>query len=388
MKRLVLILALLLAAGYGAWRMGLIKMPQQQAAQREDQRRMMREMVVPITAVDIVREDVPVTFDAIGTAQALNTVTVRSQVDGRLIEVAFREGQDVKAGDVLARVDPATYQAQYDQVVAKKAQDEAQLVNARRDLERYVKLAADNSGSRQQADTQKAIVAQLEAQVRQDQANIDNAKTILDYTIIRAPLDGRTGLRLVDKGNLLRASDQTGIVTITQVRPIAVVFTLAQQFLRPLNAALTRGPVEAQALDSDNATVLDRGRVEVVDNQVDPTTGAVKVKAVFPNAGQVLWPGQFVNVRLFVDVVKQAVVAPSPAIQRGPAGAFVYVVKDNTVAQTPVTVGQQNERLAIILSGVEPGARVAMTGFARLTNGAKVRLMERPASGPQQSSAR
>ena len=242
MKRLVLILALLIAAGYGAWRMGFIKMPQQQAAQREDQRRMMREMTVPITVAEIAREDVPVTLDAIGTAQALNTVTVRSQVDGRLVEVAFREGQDVKAGDVLARVDPATYQAQYDQAVAKKAQDEAQLVNARRDLDRYVKLAADNSGSRQQADTQRAIVAQLEAQVRQDQANIDNAKTILDYTTIRAPLDGRTGLRLVDRGNLLRAGDQTGIVTITQVKPIAVVFSLAQQFLRPVNAALARGP--------------------------------------------------------------------------------------------------------------------------------------------------
>ena len=332
----------MLAAGYGAWRMGLIKLPDQQAAKREDQRRAMRDMAVPITAATLKREDVPVTLDAIGTAQALNTVTVRSQVEGRLIEVAFKEGQEVKAGDVLARVDPATYQAQYDQVVAKKAQDEAQLLNARRDLERYVKLAADNSGSRQQADTQKASVAQLEAQVRQDQANIDNARAILDYTTIRAPLAGRTGLRLVDQGNIVRASDQTGIVTITQVRPIAVVFTLAQQFLRQVNGALARGPVEVHALDSDNVTILAKGKLEVVDNQVDPTTGAVKIKAVFPNETQALWPGQFVNVRLFIDVLKQVIVAPSPAVQRGPTGAFVYVVKDDeTVAQTQVTIGQQ-----------------------------------------------
>ena len=335
-------------------------------------------MPVVVTVADIKTADVPVTLDAIGTVQALNTVTVRPQVDGKLIEVAFTEGQDVKAGDVLARIDPTTYQAQYDQVVAKKAQDEAQLANAKIDLDRYTKLAVGNFGSKQQADTQKALVSQLDAQVRQDQANIDNAKAILNYTTIRSPLDGRTGIRQVDQGNIVQASSATGIVTITQIKPIAIVFTLAQQNLRTVNAALAKGPLEAIALESNNATPIERGQVQVVDNQVDPATGTVKIKAVFPNAGVALWPGQFVNVRLTVDTLKSAIVAPTAAVQRGPNGAYVYVLKDDgTVAQTNVAVGQQNEQTAVITSGVAPPMKVATSGFARLTNGAKVRAAGR-----------
>jgi multidrug efflux system membrane fusion protein len=378
MRRGFLFIALALAALYGAWHFGFIKLPQRQTA--EDPRRAMRDMAAPISVAPVVVEDVPVTLDAIGTAQALNSVTVRSQVDGRLIEVVFKEGQDVKAGDVLARIDPSIYQAQYDQAVAKKAQDEATLANARRDLERYARLAADNSGSRQQADTQRTVVAQLEAQVRQDQASIDNAKTYLDFTTIRAPIAGRLGLRLVDAGNLVRASDQTGLVTITQVRPIAIIFTLAQQFLGQVNAALAQGPVVAQALGADNKSVIDKGQVSVVDNQVDPTTGAVKIKATFANDALALWPGQFVNVRLLVSTLQGATVAPAPAVQRGPAGAFVYVVKDDdTVEQVPVTTGLQNERIVVLTTGAQAGMRVATTGFARLTPGAKVRVMQRPA---------
>ncbi len=392
MKRLYLIVALIAVLGYAGWRTGIVRWPLTKAPQTADSEGgpggRGGNFPVVITAADIRTADVPVTLDAIGTVQALNTVTVKPQVDGKLIEVNFKEGQDVKAGDVLARIDPTTYQAQYDQAVAKKAQDEAQLANARTDLERYTRLAQGNFGTKQQADTQKALVAQLEAQVRADQATIDNTKAILGYTILRSPLDGRTGLRLVDPGNIVSANGTQGIVVITQIKPIGIVFTLAQQNLRAVNQALARGALEARALDSDNARTIEQGQVLVVDNQVDPATGTVKIKASFPNANVVLWPGQFVNVRLTVDTIRNAVVAPSGAVQRGPSGAYVYVVQaDGTAVQTTVTVGQQTERYAVILSGVASGAQVATSGFARLTNGSKTRIIPTPAQTADNDNA-
>ncbi|HRY03726.1 MAG TPA: efflux RND transporter periplasmic adaptor subunit [Beijerinckiaceae bacterium] len=403
MKKFSLFVALVAVLAYAGWRMGYIKLPGQKQQQETftpgggggpggggpsmGGRRGGFDGPVVITAFDLRNADVPVTLDAIGTAQALNTVTVRSQVEGKLIEVAFKEGQDVKAGDVLARIDPTTYQAQYDQAVAKKAQDEAQLANARIDLERYTRLAQGNFGPKQQADTQRALVAQLEAQVRADQATIDNTKAVLGYTTIRSPLDGRTGIRLVDPGNLVQANGTNGIVVITQIKPIAVVFTLAQQNLRAVTSALAKGPLDAQAFDSGMTNAVARGQVTVVDNQVDPATGTVKIKAVFPNADLALWPGQFVNIRLTVDVLKNVVVAPSAAVQRGPNGAFVYVVKpDDTVAQTQVSIGLQNERFAVIQSGLAPPAKVATTGFARLRDGAKVRVIPMPQAGAEARS--
>ena len=329
----------------------------------------------PVIATPLRYDDVPVTTDAVGTIQALNTVTVRTQVDGRLMEILFKDGQDVKKGDILAKVDSSTYQAQYDQAVAKKAQDEANLANAQRDLERYAKLALTDAGSKQQADTQRAQVAQLEAQVRADQGAIDNAKAYLDYTTIRAPLEGRLGIRQVDQGNIIHASDTSGIVVITQLKPISMVFSLPQQQLRAVSAAVQRGPVEVDALDADGTTIIDKGVIEVIDNQVDQTTGTIRVKARFPNDKLQLWPGQFVNVKVFVDILKHVAVAPTAAIQRGPNGAYVYVVNDDsTVAMTQVTVSQQDELTAVITKGVEPPARVVTTGFARLTDKARVRV--------------
>lgn len=326
--------------------------------------------------------DVPVTLDAVGTIQALNTVTVRSQVDGRLIELAFREGQDVKRGDLLARIDPAVYQAQYDQAVAKKAQDEASLANARLDLQRYVALASTNAGSRQQADTQKALVAQLQAQVQADQAAIDNAKAYLDYTTIRAPLDGRLGIRLVDQGNLIRASDATGLVVITQLRPIALIFNLPQQNLRAVTAAMSAGQVPVEALEADNTTVVDRGRLEVVDNQVDQTTGTVKLKAIFPNDRLQLWPGAFVNVRLRTEILRQVIVVPTGAVQRGPNGPFVYTVESDKAVLKPVTITRQTEDITVLGSGIAPPERVITTGFARLTAGERVTVAEAAPATP------
>jgi multidrug efflux system membrane fusion protein len=329
----------------------------------------------PVIATPARYDDVPVTADAVGTIQALNTVTVRSQVDGRLMEIAFKDGQDVRKGDLLARIDASTYQAQYDQVVAKKAQDEAQLANARADLERYARLAQTDYGSRQQADTQRAQVAQLEAQVRADQGAIDNAKAYLDYTTIRAPIDGRLGIRQVDQGNIVRASDSGGLVVITQLKPIAMIFNLPQQQLRAVSAAVARGPVAVEALDADGTTMIDRGVIEVIDNVVDQTTGTIKVKARFPNDRLQLWPGQFVNVRVYVDTLRHVVVAPTAAVQRGPKGAYVFVVnEDETVSLTNVTVGQQDEMSAVITGGVAPPAKLVTTGFARLTDKARVRV--------------
>jgi multidrug efflux system membrane fusion protein len=328
---------------------------------------------VPVIAAMTRRADVPVYLDGVGTTRALNTVTVRPQVEGKIINIAFKEGHDVKRGTVLARIDPTTYQAQLDQAVAKKAQDEAQLANAKIDLDRYSRLITTNSIARQQYDTQKATVSQLEAQVKLDQAAIENARAILAYTTITSPLDGRTGIRLVDEGNIVRASDSSGIVVITQLQPIAILFTLPQQQLGDVNRAFAKGALTAEAFAADNKTVIDRGTLQVVDNQVDQTTGTIRLKAEFPNKDLQLWPGQFVNVRLLIDTLRQVVVAPTAAVQRGPNGTFAYVVQpDNTVAVRPVTVAQQDETQAVVTSGLQPDERVVTTGFARLTTGSQV----------------
>lgn len=333
------------------------------------------DLAVPVLAATPTVEDVPVYLDGVGTVRALNTVTVRTQVDGKLLKVNFVEGQDVKAGDVLAEIDPVIYQAQYDQAVAKKAQDEAQLANARLDLKRYEQLAASKAGSAQQADTQKATVAQLEALVKSDQAAIDNAQATLGYTKVIAPLAGRTGLRQVDPGNIVHASDTTGVVVLTQLQPIAVQFSLPQQVINRVNAAAAKGTLAVDVFGNDGRTVVDTGTMRTIDNQVDPATGTVKVKAEFPNPNHQLWPGQFVNVRLKVEVLPQALTVPTSAVQRGPSGTFSYVIgENNIVAAKAVTVTQQDENKAVIASGLAPNDKVVTTGFANLSEGSKVSI--------------
>jgi membrane fusion protein, multidrug efflux system len=339
----------------------------------------------PVLAAVAEKKDVPVYFDGVGSSRALNTVTVRAQVDGKLMSVNFKEGQDVDRDFVLAEIDPTVYQALFDQAVAKKAQDEATLDNAHLDLERYARLTQTNSATRQQYDTQKALVAQLGAQVQADQGAIDNAKAVLSYARIVAPIAGRTGIRQVDAGNIVHAADTTGIVVLTQVRPIAVIFTLPQQELARVNKAFAHGALSVQALGDDNRTVVDRGILQVIDNQVDQTTGTVKLKAEFPNADLQLWPGQFVNVKLLVDTLRDVIVVPSAAVQRGPNGTFVYAVDhDDTVAVHPVEVVQQDDTQAVVAAGIAAGERVVTTGFAQLTDGAKIAIgalenFERPA---------
>jgi len=336
---------------------------------------------VPVLAVAAKVADVPVYLDGVGTARALNTVTVRPQVDGKLISLSFVEGQEVPKGFVLAKIDPATYQALYDQAVAKKAQDEATLANAKLDLERYLRLAATNAVNKQQLDTQRALVAQLEAQIKADQAAIDNTRAVLSYTDVVAPIAGRTGIRLVDEGNLVRASDATGIVVITQIKPITVLFNLPQQELPQLTKGLSEGPLPIEAL-GQNGKPIDKGKVLVIDNQVDQTTGTVKLKAEFSNEQLQLWPGQFVNVRLLIETLGRIVVVPTAAVQRGPTGTFVYVVRsDDTVTVRQIGVKQQNDQQAAISEGLRAGEIVVTSGFGRLREGEKV-IVERPDNAP------
>ena len=351
--------------GYIAWTAFQQK---QQAANRARP-----DLAVPVLAATPRIQDVPVYLEGVGSVRALNNVLVRAQVDGKLIAVNFTEGQEVKKGDILGEIDPVIYKAQLDQAVAKKAQDQAQLANMRLDLTRYQQLAASNAGSKQQADTQRAVVAQQEALVNADQAMIDNAQATLGYTKIIAPLSGRAGLRQVDQGNIIRASDPTGLVIITQLQPIAVQFSLPQQQIVRVNAASAKGALSVDVFGNDGTTVADTGTLKGIDNQVDPTTGTLKLKAEFPNANFQLWPGQFVNVRLKVETLPKAVVIPASAAQRGPAGTFSYVIgDDDTVTAKPIAVIQQNETDAVIASGLSPSDRVVTTGFANLSDGARV----------------
>lgn len=359
--------AILGGLGYLGWTV------MQQKPQQANGRNQRPDLPVPVLAATPRVQDVPVYLDGVGAIRALNTVTVRSQVDGKLIAVKFTEGQDVKKGDVLGEIDPALYQATYDQAVAKKAQDEAQLANQRIDLTRYEQLAASNAGSKQQADTQRAAVAQTEALVKADQASIENAAATLSYTKIVAPISGRVGLRQVDQGNIVHASDTTGLVVITQLQPIAVWFSLPQQQIMRVNAAAAKGALAVDVFGNDGVTVIDTGKLTGIDNQVDQTTGTLRLKAEFPNANYQLWPGQFVNVRLKVETLTQALVVPTSAVQRGPIGTFSYVIgEDNVVAAKPVTVTQQNEHDAVIASGLSPNDKVVTTGFANLSDGSKV----------------
>ncbi|WP_246024569.1 efflux RND transporter periplasmic adaptor subunit [Azospirillum ramasamyi] len=335
--------------------------------------------VVAVQAGTVAREDVPIWFDGIGTIQAFNTVTVRARVDGELQRVSLQEGQLVKAGDLLATIDSRALQAQLAQAEAKKAQNEALLANARRDLERNMSLK--EFASRQTVDTQRAQVAQYEAQIRADEAAIEAVRVQLNYTTITAPISGRIGLRNVDQGNVVRASDQSGIATITQIQPITVLFTLPEKQLPAVLAAQAQGPVTVEVRDRDGRRVLDTGSLAVVDNLIDSGTGTIRLKAQMPNDPQKLWPGQFVNVRLLSTIRRDATTVPSTVVQRGPQGTYAYVIKDDlTVEQRPIKVAHQEENKAIIDEGLTPGERVVVDGQYRLQPGSKIRIVEPIAS--------
>jgi membrane fusion protein, multidrug efflux system len=331
---------------------------------------------VPVGAATATPTDVPVYVNALGSVQASKTATITTRVDGQLQQLHFVEGSEVKAGDLLAQIDPAPYQAQLAQAEAKQAQDEALLENARLDVRRYTELSPEDYASKQTLDAARAQVAQLSAQIKADQAGIKAAKTQLAYTSIVAPFAGRTGLRLVDEGNIVRASDSTGIVVITQLQPINVLFTVPQDQLPDLVAAMTAHTVTATAIAADGKTTLDEGTVTLIDNRIDPSTGTVRLRATFDNRHGRMWPGQFVNVRVLVDTLRGALTVPSTAVSQGPHGSFVYVIQpDGTADMRSVTIGHETANVTQITAGLKPGEQVVTTGQYRLQTGAHVRIL-------------
>jgi multidrug efflux system membrane fusion protein len=333
---------------------------------------------VPVVSGEVVARDVPLNLTGIGTVQAYNTVTIRARVDGELIDVAFTEGSDVKKGDVLAQIDPRPFQAALDNALATLAKDQAALANARRDLVRYQDTVGKGYSSRQQFDTQSMTVDSAVAQIQADNATIENARVQLGYTTITSPLDGVTGIRLIDQGNIIHAADTTGLVVVTQLQPISVIFTLPQSELPLIAAARAKGaPLTAVALDGDGTTELDQGALTLIDNQIDPTTGTIKLKASFPNDRRALWPGQFVNVRLRVGTVHDGLTVASRVIQRGPKGFFAFVIKpDDTVEMRPVETGQRDRGQVLVTKGLSAGDRVVVDGQLRLQPGTMVQATE------------
>jgi len=335
-----------------------------------------RPEAITIDAAPATREDVPVYLDGLGTVQAFYTVKVNSRVDGELEKVAFAEGQDVKRGELLAQIDPRPYQASLDQAIATRAKDEAQLQDAQLDLKRYTILAPQDLASKQQLDTQRALVAQLIAQVQADAAAIESARTQLNYTRITSPINGRTGVRLVDPGNIVHAADTTGIVVLTQLKPIAAIVTLPEESIDAVSEAMHQGPVSVAALSrGESKSELDRGTIELIDNQIDPTTGTIHLKVIFPNKEERLWPGEFVSARVLVRTARNALTIPAAALQRGPDGLYVYVIgPDSKVEPRTLKVGYNNEEVAIIEGGLTEGERVATSNFYRLQPGALVSI--------------
>lgn len=336
---------------------------------------------IAVDAAAVTHADVPIYLSGLGTVQAFYTVTVTARVDGELQKIAFTEGQTVHKGDLLAQIDPRPNRAAYEQAIATKAKDAAQLANAKRDLDRYTILQPQDLASKQTVDTQHAMVDQLTAQLQVDQALIDNAQTQLEYTRITSPIDGRTGIRLVDPGNIVHAAATTGIVVVTQVQPISVIFTLPEENVTAVAAALSAGPVSVTTLSRNGATDLDQGTLTLVDNEIDQTTGTAKLKATFGNARNTLWPGQYVNARVLLRTARNALTLPTTAVQLGPNGPFTYVVKaDSTVEVRLLKIGDESGGMTVVNSGLALNERVVTSNQYRLQPGSHVRVNPADAS--------
>jgi multidrug efflux system membrane fusion protein len=366
-----LALALLLCGGgYYGWRHH-----SSEAAGQAQQRSVHGESAgpppVPVTLASAQKSSFPVYLSGLGTVQAYNTVTVRTRVDGQIEKVAFKEGQVVNAGDVLVQIDPRPYQAALEQARAKKTQDEANLSNAKADLARYAKLG--EYATRQQTETQASTVAQLTAQVAADQAAIDNAETQLGYTTIQAPIAGLTGFRQVDIGNIVNAATQTGIVTITQIEPISAVFTAPEEQLQDINAALAAGSVPVAAFTTDGLKKLSDGKLELVNNQIDATSGTIRLKATFENRDHALWPGLSISTQLLVTTLRDVVTVPDDAVQHGPNGLYAFVVDDGGKARMQeIAVGPSGGGRSVVEKGLAPGQRVIVAGQYRVQPGTSV----------------
>jgi multidrug efflux system membrane fusion protein len=342
---------------------------------------------VPVLVASAEAKDVPVILRGLGTVQAFNNAPLKSQVGGAVTQINFKEGQDIRKGDLLIQLDPRPYQAVLDQSKAALAKDQAALANAQTDLQRYSKLLAQNFTPEQQYETQKSTVAQDQAAVANDEAAINAAQLNVDYAAIKSPIDGVTGIRQVDIGVLVQANSQT-LVTVTQIEPIFVIFTLAESNIAAVRAAMAQGQLAVQAFAASDEKQIAEGVLDLVDNTVDQTTGTVKLKAEFPNKDKALWPGQFVNAHLVLKLVHDGITVPTVAIQTGPSGPYAYVVKsDSTVERRTVTVVQTDNNTTLVGSGLQAGERVVTAGQFKLDQGAKVQVSDKPADiGPSVAS--
>jgi len=337
---------------------------------------------IPVTAGVVTAQDVPQYLEGIGTVQAFNMVTVKTQVDGAIVKVAFTEGQEVRKGDPLFQIDPRPYEAALALAMATKEKDAAQLATAQADLVRYGRLVGPGFQTRQSFEDQQGLVAQLQAAVKGDEAQIDTARVNLGYTNMTSPIDGRLGARLVDLGNLVRATDNTPLVSITQIKPIFVSFTLPQDDLDQIRQQQTQAPLKVTALASDGKTVLGEGRLTLIDNMIDQATGTIHLKASFPNQDERLWPGEFVNLRVVLKMRRDVATVPSQTVQDGPDGHFAYVIgQDDTVERRAVEVAAVQDGVAVVSKGLAPGDRVVVDGQYRLTDGAHVRLLPPKSAG-------
>jgi membrane fusion protein, multidrug efflux system len=358
--------AVLAVSGTYLWREGIPSSVMKPAANTAPAR------PVPVTAGVVKDQEFAISRVGLGTVQAYNTVTVKVRVDGEVQKIAFREGQDVQVGDLMAQIDPRPYKAQLHQAEADKARDEALLANAKLDLERYRKLVVKEFATRQSVDTQEALVAQYQAAIAHDQAVIDNARVQLGYTTIVSPLAGRTGIRLIDQGNIVHASDSGGLVVVTQMAPISVIFTLPQKYLSEIIDAMRSGTLVVSAYDQDDRIKLAEGRLELVDNQIDQGTGSIRLKAIFQNLDGRLWPGQFVSARLLLGV-RRGPVVPESALQYGPNGSYAFVVRqDSTVETRLVRIAASRNGEALIESGLAAGETIVVDGHYKLRPGSRI----------------
>jgi membrane fusion protein, multidrug efflux system len=336
---------------------------------------------VPVTVAEASVRDVPIYLGALGTVQALNTIAVRAQVNGQLVSIDFRQGQEVRQGDVLAKIDPAPFKAALDQAIAKKSQDEAQLVDAQKDLARYKTLALKSFETQQNVDSQQAKVDTTKATIDADQAAIEAAQTQLNYATIAAPIDGVVGFRQLDIGNIIHTNDPNPLTVLTQIKPSTVIFTLPQSDLGSVREAMLHGDVQVLAYDQDDNKQLATGKLLLINNQIDQTTSTIQLKAEFPNEDERLWPGEFVHIRLLVDTQKNAVTIPALALQRGPDGYYVWVVKpDDTVEQRPIEAKTASDDIVIATKGLNAGETVVVEGQSRLDAGTHVAV--RPPKTP------
>ncbi|MGB6172848.1 MAG: efflux RND transporter periplasmic adaptor subunit [Xanthobacteraceae bacterium] len=344
---------------------------------------------VPVIVTQAAQQDVPIYYDALGTVQALNTVALRAQVNGQIVSVDFRQGQDVRKGDVLAKIDPAPFQAALDQAIAKKSEDEAQLIDAEKDLARFKTLVLRNAETLQDVDTQQAKVDTTKATIDADQAAIEAAKTQLNYATITAPIDGVVGFRQVDIGNIIHTNDINPLTVLTQIKPCTVIFTLPQGDLGPVREAMLHGTVSVLAFDQENKKQLAEGKLLLINNQIDQNTSTIQLKAEFPNPDELLWPGEFVHIHILITTRKNAVTVPAVALQRGPDGFYVWVIKpDDTAEQRPIEAETVSEDLAIATKGLNAGERVVVDGQSRLDAGTHVaiRTPNPPSNGTAQQA--